>query len=154
MTTPTTARSETPGKFFTDDESRQIVDAIRRAESGTTGEIRVRLERRTKGPVLDAARAIFHKLGMDRTEARNGVLIYLSLADHAFAIFGDAAVDAVVGASGWNDIRDHMAARFKKGQFADGVANAVLEVGAVLARHFPAAPGDRNELSDDLSHGE
>lgn len=149
-----TTRSETPRHFFSDEESRRIVEAIRAAESGTTGEIRVRLERRTKGPVLEAARAVFHRLKMDRTDARNGVLIYLSLQDHAFAIFGDAGVDAVVGGAGWNAIRDRMAARFRKGQFADGVTDAVRDVGAVLAKHFPAAPGDRNELSDDLSHGE
>jgi uncharacterized membrane protein len=149
----TKTRSETPAHFFSDDESGRIVDAIRRAEGTTTGEVRVRLERRTKGPVLDAARAVFHRLGMDRTAARNGVLLYLSLQDHAFAIYGDAGVD-VVGASGWNAIRDRMAARFRKGAFADGVVDAIGEVGAVLATHFPAAAADRNELSDDLSHGD
>jgi uncharacterized membrane protein len=154
MTKSTSARSETPSHFFTEDESRRIVEAIRKAESGTTGEIRVRLERRTKGAVLDAARAVFHRLRMDRTAARNGVLIYLSLQDHAFAIYGDAGVDRILGASGWNGIRDRMAARFRKGDFAGGVVDAIGEVGTELARHFPAAPGDRNELSDDLSHGE
>jgi putative membrane protein len=37
-----------------------------------------------------------------------------------------------------------------KGCLADGFCEAVEDVGALLARHFPPAPDDRNELDDHL----
>ena len=56
-----------------------MVDAIRKAEAGTSGEIRVYLERKHKGDALSRAAKVFHKIGMTKTRHRNGVLIYLAL---------------------------------------------------------------------------
>ena len=147
-------RGTNPKTFLTPEESQRVVQAIAAAEQGTTGEIRVRIDGRCKGPALDAARTTFHKLGMDRTAQKNGALLYLSLSDHHFAVYGDEGIHRHVGADGWNAIRDRLAARFRNDEFADGLAEAIAEIGRVLATHFPAAPGDRNELSDELSLGE
>ncbi|TPW11972.1 MAG: hypothetical protein FD129_1554, partial [bacterium] len=120
----------------------------------TTGEIRVRIDRKCGRPALEAARLLFHRLKMDATAERNGVLIYLSLEDHQFAVYGDLGIDATIGADGWNAIRDRLAARFRKDEFAAGLAEAVTDIGQVLAKQFPGHKDDRNELSDDLSLGE
>ena len=146
-------RGTNPETFLTATESELVVQAIAQSEKGTTGEIRVRIDRKCGRPALEAARLLFHHLKMDATAERNGVLIYLSLTDHQFAVFGDEGIDATMGCDGWNAIRDRLAARFRKDEFAAGLAEAVTDIGKVLSKQFPGHKDDRNELSDDLSLG-
>lgn len=143
--------STKPGNFLSAAESERVVAAIREAESRTTGEIRIRVERNCPGEPMARARAVFAGLGMHGTADRNAVLIYLSLTDRQFALFGDDALHGVVGDAGWNRLRDRALARFRKSQFADGLVEIVGELGRTLAERFPARPGDRNELKDDIS---
>ncbi|HEX7878202.1 MAG TPA: TPM domain-containing protein [Candidatus Eisenbacteria bacterium] len=148
-----TTQSTNPKTFLSQPEAARVVDAIKAAEKGTTGEIRVRIARKCGRPPLEAAQITFHALRMDQTAQRNGVLLYLSLVDREFAVFGDEGIDRHIGCDGWNAIRDRLADRFKKDQFADGLAEAITDIGKTLAKHFPGKAGDRNELSDDLSLG-
>lgn len=37
---------------------------------------------------------------------------------------------------------------FRAGRFLEGVLIAIDLIGSELSRHFPRAPGDRNELPD------
>ncbi len=146
-------RGTNPKSFLSGPESDQVVQAIQKAERGTTGEIRVRIDRQCGRPALLAAELLFHRLKMDATAQRNGVLIYLSLADRQFAVYGDRGIDATIGADGWSRIRDRLAARFAKDEFAVGLAEAVADIGRVLSKQFPGQKNDPNELSDDLSLG-
>ncbi|HXV18678.1 MAG TPA: TPM domain-containing protein, partial [Candidatus Omnitrophota bacterium] len=76
-----------------DKESKdQIAQAIARAETRTRGEIRVHLKRRCGGDILAQAIKDFEKLGMHRTKDRSGVLIFIALESHAFAILGDKGI--------------------------------------------------------------
>ncbi len=65
-------------QFFRSDEEDRIIRAIQEAEKHTSGEIRVHLEKDCRKPVLDEAVRVFHKLKMDKTELRNGVLIFVA----------------------------------------------------------------------------
>lgn len=120
----------------------------------TSGEIRVHLERRlpwrTRDP-LARARALFQRLGMHRTEHRHGVLIYVALGSRKLAVIGDEGIHTRVGDAHWAGVRDLMVERLRAGTPRDALVGAVGEVGRELARHFPRAPDDRNELSDDVS---
>ena len=73
-------------KYFTEENKLQITNAIRVAETNTSGEIRVHIEKFCKGDVLDQAAYVFGKLEIHKTELRNGVLFYLAVEDHKFAI--------------------------------------------------------------------
>ncbi len=84
-----------PSRFFSRDQKDQIRQAVADAEMDTSGEIRVHIERHCKGDVLDRGAYLFEKLGMHKTEKRNGVLFYLAVDDHKFAILGDAGINAV-----------------------------------------------------------
>lgn len=133
-------------------DEAKILEAIRRAEARTSGEIRVHLENRCRGDVLTAARAVFDRLGMRRTEARNGVLFFVAIGDRRFAVVGDEGIDRAVGAAFWDGIRDGLRERFRRGDFAGGLEAAILEAGEALSRFFPRRDGDRNELPDTLSY--
>ena len=140
-----------PKKFFTKEEKRRIVEAIRQAEGQTSGEIRVFVERRGHPEVLTRAKKVFQKLGMTRTQKRNGVLIYFSLSQRAFAIVGDEGIHAKVGDNFWKGIAAGMEKHFSQDDFSLGLVEGIREMGATLRRYFPRGAGDTNELSDEVA---
>src|SRR5574341_1335500 len=93
-------------RFLSEAVFDAITEAVRAAESRTSAEIRVHLDRRLPrsflGKRVDArARALFAKLGMHRTAARHGVLVYLALDDKKLAVVGDVGIHARVGDRHW-----------------------------------------------------
>lgn len=139
--------------FLTIDQEQQIVAAIRRAEQTTSGEIRVHLEKHTDLEVLQRAAEVFHWLKMDNTTQRNGVLIYVAVEDHRFAIYGDQGINNVVPNNFWKSTKDAILTQFKEGNFTQGLIDGVLLAGEQLQQHFPWDHGDINELSDEISKG-
>jgi len=144
-------RRASPATFFTAEEKLTIQAAIAAAEDQTSGEIRVHLARCTRGDVLAAAKAAFQALGMHATATRNGVLIYLSVEDHRFAIVGDEGIDRVVPEGFWDEVKSGMQKRFAADRFAEGIVEAVDQIGDKLRAYFPIAKGDVNELTDEIS---
>jgi uncharacterized membrane protein len=139
-------------RFFQPEEEDRIIDAIQEAELNTSGEIRVHLEDNLKGDVLQAAQKTFQKLEMHKTDARNGVLIFIAPEQRKFAILGDKGINEKVPKDFWSEERDIMLAHFKSGNYADGVCAAVQQVGAKLKAFFPYQSDDENELPDDISY--
>ncbi|HMM11998.1 MAG TPA: TPM domain-containing protein [Bacteroidales bacterium] len=137
--------------FFTPDQKKAIVDAIKAAELNTSGEIRIHLEETCKGDVLDRAAYLFETLGMSKTEARNGVLIYMAVKDRKFAIIGDSGINAVVEEHYWEDVKHMMAEYFKRGEYLAGLVKAIERTGNKLKKYFPFKADDVNELSDEIS---
>jgi len=142
-----------PSEFLGKENEKLIVAAIERAEGQTSGEIRVHIESKCKEDVLDRAAWLFKKLKMQETKERNGVLIYLSINDHKFAIIGDSGINKVVPEGFWNDIKEVMIAHFAKGEFAVGLIKGIEESGQHLKKFFPWQADDVNELSDEISYG-
>lgn len=140
-------------KFFSAAEESQIVDAIRRAENNTSGEIRVHVEVGAQAAAFAVAQRIFRELGMDKTKDRNGILILLAVDRRQFAILGDEGINKVVSADFWDSERDLMQGYFRKGKFAEGIAAAIDQVGDKLKEFFPYQSDDVNELPDEISYG-
>ena len=138
--------------LFSEKEEEQIRKAVETAESLTSGEIRICIEKHCPENTLDRAANYFAKLGMDKTILRNGVLIYLALKDHKFAIIGDAGINKVVPEGFWEKTKEEMRAYFKEGKVAEGIIAGVKMAGEELKHFFPARDGDKNELSDDISY--
>jgi uncharacterized membrane protein len=104
--------------------------------------------------VLDRAAYVFEKLQMHRTKLRNGVLFYLAVGDHKFAILGDAGINAVTPDNFWENIKTAMLSAFSESDFAGGLVQGILMAGTQLKEHFPWIKDDVNELSDDISFGD
>jgi uncharacterized membrane protein len=143
-----------PSEFFSPEAKEKIVRAIEEAEKNTSGEIRVHIEKDCKTDVLDRAAYIFKKLGMHKTQLRNGVLFYLALEDHTFAILGDAGINSVTPDDFWDNIKEKMLEHFREGKIADGLVTGILMAGEKLKEHFPHQKDDVNELSDEISFGD
>lgn len=139
--------------FLTKAEEQEIVEAIRMAEKNTSGEIRVHIEKTTSIDAYDRAMEVFHELKMDKTELKNGVLIYLAVEDRHFVICGDKGINDVVQDDFWNCTRDIMVVEFKKGDFKQGLIDGIKRAGEQLQKYFPWLEGDTNELSNEISRG-
>ncbi|MEX0813942.1 MAG: TPM domain-containing protein [Chitinophagales bacterium] len=139
--------------FFSEDEQVAIIESIRKAEQKTSGEVRLHLENRCgKKGAIARAEQLFHKLKMDETELRNGVLIYLAIKDHQFAIIGDKGINELSPEDFWENVRDLMQEKFKNGEFLEGICEGIELAGEELQKDFPDMGDDKNELPDDISY--
>ena len=139
--------------FFTKIEKEDILKAIQDAELNTSGEIRVHIEDECEEDVLDRAAFIFGRLKMNKTAQRNGVLFYLSVQSHKFAIIGDNGINECVPENFWNNIKEEMGTQFKEGNFSAGLSKGIHEAGKSLKEFFPYQSDDVNELPDEISFG-
>jgi uncharacterized membrane protein len=139
--------------FLSKDEELEIVEAIRIAEAKTSGEIRVHIEKNTSLAPLERAKEVFHQLKMDLTKFENGVLIYIAVESHTFAIYGDKGINRVVPDDFWDSTRDAIRNHFKQGNFKQGLIDGILKAGEQLQNHFPWNNDDKNELPDTISKG-
>jgi uncharacterized membrane protein len=137
--------------FFTRGQQDKIRDAIKEAEGETSGEIRVHIETRVTGNVLDRAAWIFKKIGMHTTDKRNGVLFYLAVQNKEFAIIGDSGINAVVPGNFWDKTKNLLQEYFSNERFTEGLIESILMTGTQLKEHFPHKEDDINELPDEIS---
>ena len=134
---------------------------VRESETRHSGEIRVCVEAGLPLSYLwrdatarERAVTLFGKLRVWDTEANNGVLIYLLLAEHAIEIVADRAVARLVPQAEWDRLAATMADAFRAGRFEDGLMQAIEGVERHLVQHFPLAEGvaNPNELPDRPHH--
>jgi uncharacterized membrane protein len=141
--------------FFSHDEQERMVNAIRQAEQQTSGEIRIYTESRCRFvDPIDRAAEIFWGLKMDQTKDRNGVLVYVAMKDHQFAVLADQGIHEKVGQEFWNNAVSEMKKHFVNAQPADAIEAVINNIGEALKSHFPYDRAtDKNELPDDIVFG-
>ena len=132
-----------------------IEQAIAVGESQHSGEVRFAVEPALEPAALlrglsarERALEVFSQLRLWDTDERNGVLIYLLLADRDIEIVADRGVNAKVRADEWEAICRTMEASLKRGRYGEALVAGIEAVSRLLARHFPPRAGDRNELPD------
>ena len=140
-------------EFLSKLEHDAIVKAIRDAESKTSGEIRVFIQRgKLEGDPLIAAQKKFHKLSMHKTPERNAVLIFVAPRAHKFAVVGDEAIHNKCGESFWQRLVEPIREHFRNERFSLALVEAIEEVGKALATHFPGK-STSNDLPDEVVEG-
>jgi uncharacterized membrane protein len=132
-----------------------IEKAIQESEKSHEGEIRFAVEAALHPAQLwrgvsarGRAIAVFSELGVWDTERNNGVLIYLLLADRDVEIVADRGFNGKVAADEWERVCRRMEAALRESRHADAVVAGIEALSPIIARHFPPAPGGRNELAD------
>lgn len=140
-------------EFLTAEEEQEIVAAIGKAEKNTSGEIRVHIEKETSIAAIDRAVEVFQQLNMENTQERNGVIIYVAVKSHKFAIYGDKGINEKVNDDFWNCTKDAMANYFKEGNFKQGLIDGILHAGEQLKKYFPYQDDDTDELTNEISKG-
>ncbi|EMD84030.1 TPM domain-containing protein [Pacificimonas flava] len=97
-----------------------------------------------------AATEAFLAQGLQTTDDRTGILIFLSRCDHIAEILADEGIHRLVGEDAWADIIEQMLARAREGRIAEAFLDAIAACGNVLAEHFPPGEHNPNELPDRL----
>jgi putative membrane protein len=92
----------------------------------------------------------FYEHGVGQTEGNTGILLYVSLMEHRAVVLADHAIAEKVDAQVWQELVDLMIQGVKRGDFADGMTQAIQRCGELLSPHFPIPEGDINELRDHL----
>ena len=141
--------------FFSAEEKKQVIEAIREAEQKTSGEVRIYVESRCRYvDPLDRAAELFWSLQMDHTKDHNAVLIYLAMKDHQVAIYADKGIHEKVGDIFWKKEVIAMTTHFREHHYAEALLEVIKDIGEVLYIHFPYnRETDKNELPDDIVFG-
>jgi uncharacterized membrane protein len=138
-------------EFLSKLEHDQIMAAIRAAESKTSGQIRVFIQRgKLNVDPLIAAQKKFHRLGMHKTAERNAVLIFVAPRAHKFAVVGDSAVHQKCGEQFWQRLVEGMREHFRNEKFSHALVDAIEEAGNALASHFPKKSTSSNPLPGEI----
>ena len=91
----------------------------------------------------------YFKVGAERrTEARVGILLFLSLDERMAEIVADEAIHKAVPAERWGEAMAALIDEVREGRPGQGMAVAVTSIGAILSENFPKTEADRNELPD------
>lgn len=135
----------------------RLESLVRDSERHHSGEIRICVEAGLPLSYLwhdrsarDRALTMFGKLRVWDTEANNGVLIYLLLAENRIEIVADRGVVRRVPQPHWDAVVEGMGSAFREGRFEAGLTQAVAAVDAMLVAHFAVSADEPNpnELSD------
>ncbi|TAA28132.1 TPM domain-containing protein [Pseudoxanthomonas winnipegensis] len=144
-------------RLFPAERLQRIAQAIAEGERLHSGEVMFAVESglHLRAVLADvdaraAAHAAFARLRTWDTAANNGVLIYLLLADHHIEIVADRGLEGRVSAEEWRQVCAQIEAGMRQGDPEAAVVAGVQAASALLARAFPAMPGQRgdNELPD------
>ena len=135
---------------LSDKEQEKIKLSIEWAEKATSGEVRVCIESVCEKDAYERAIECFFDLEMQNTKLKNGVLVYIALDTHKFAIIGDTGIDKLVADDFWDSTKSLMLEKFKAGEVAEGISVGIIEAGKQLKKYFPYQSDDLNELPDDI----
>ena len=132
-----------------------IEEAIEQSETKHTAEIRVAIEvaldfRTMWG--LNSAREraleVFSELAVWDTAQRNGVLIYVLLAERDVEIVADSGFDGRVSKDEWQRVCTLIEREFAGARWRDGVLHGIEAATELLRREFPATGPNPNEQQD------
>jgi putative membrane protein len=88
--------------------------------------------------------------GLQHTQLRTGVLIFVSIAERYAEVLADAGIDQKVSRDVWDDVIGTLTSAFGSGRPADGLVGAIEKCAAILAQHFPAGAINRDELPNAI----
>ena len=132
-----------------------IEEAIEASESKHRAQIRVAIEVALDlkdfwrvHTARDRALEVFAELGVWQTRERNGVLIYVLLAERDVEIVADSGFDERVSAAEWRRVCTLIEREFAAGRWRDGVLVGIEAVTVLSAREFPAHGSSPNEQVD------
>ncbi len=143
------------GRAFPDVAMDRIEAAVTNSERTHHGEIRFVVEGALDFVSLlrgvsarQRAVTVFAELGVWDTEANNGVLIYLLLADRDVEIVADRGFNGRVSSAQWASICHEMETRFVSADFEAGALLGIERIDALLCQYFPlrAQAENVNEL--------
>lgn len=137
--------------FLSNIEMASLVEAIKSAEDNSSGEIRIHIDSHTEKDFAKVALDTFHKLGMQNTAKRNGVLFYVSFENRYLTIIGDKGIHKKVKQIFWDHLHDEITNGFASKNYFGSLRDAIMKTGIELKKYFPISGENPNELSNEIS---
>ena len=136
--------------YFSESDLERIEKAVSDAEKNTSGEIKVVIrmdfDKEFSGDIDRQALHDFDAHGLANTRDKTGVLVLMVLSAKQFKILADKGIYEKAGKWYFEEIALAAGIMFMTGRFADGLVEAVAEIGRKLAFHFPRKSDDTDEL--------
>lgn len=92
----------------------------------------------------------FVQQGLHRTKDRNGLLLFVAVAERYVEIVADQGINDRVPQDTWQNIVAEFVTHVKQRQIAKGFVTAIAQSGDLLQEQFPVEPMDKNELPNHL----
>lgn len=137
-------------EFINTIADERVIDAIKTAESRTSGEIRVFISGKSVQDAMAEAWKTFGRLKMQHTAQRNAVLIFVAPHARRFAIVADEGIHQHVEEAFWSHLALQLSDGFKSGDHTGTLAHVIGDIGKKLSAHFPGSHHDVNELPDEV----
>ncbi len=105
---------------------------------------------RKEDAVRKRAISAFYEHGLYKTKKNTGVLFLLSLLERKVWILADKGIHEKIGQESLNQFPLIVSQGIRDGRSFDALCGAIQNIGEILSKHFPMAPGDTNELPEDV----
>jgi len=100
--------------------------------------------------VLARAELEFHREGLDATENQTGILLFLSVLEHQAVVLADKGIAQKLDENVWTEVVAQILEGARHQHLAQNLEAAIRRCGELLQKHFPAQPGNRNELPNHV----
>jgi putative membrane protein len=100
--------------------------------------------------VAEQALQEFQRHGLHETEARTGVLLFVSLLERRAVVLADKGIDAEVEPEQWTRTTRAVLEGIRGDSLRAGLEAGIRSAADVLEKHFPWKEGDRNEIPDRI----
>ncbi len=142
-------------KYLSNEDLDFLKNHISEIEKLTSGEIRICFKLKTawserKLSPRDIAIKEFHKLGMQNTKDKTGVLLLILFDERKFEIVADEGINQKISVDKWRIITNLLITEFRNGNYKGGIIKVLDEIKEVLHLEFPRKEDDTNELSNDI----
>jgi len=96
----------------------------------------------------ERALEVFGALRVWDTQANNGVLFYVLLAEHDIEIVADRAFNGKVSEADWAGVCESMRAAYRRGEYREGSVAAIRAVTELVKPFFPPDDARGDELGN------
>lgn len=92
----------------------------------------------------------FYEHKIHHTDKKTGILIFISVMERMAVVIGDEAINNKLNPQDWQRTLEKILNELKEKRLKAGIIQGLNTAKDLLSQHFPAQPGDINELSNDL----
>ncbi|HEY3276742.1 MAG TPA: TPM domain-containing protein [Syntrophorhabdaceae bacterium] len=100
--------------------------------------------------VRERAIRTFYEKGLYKTKESTGVLFFLSLLERKVWVLADKGIHGKIHQPTLNKLADMVSRGIQAGRASDALCEAIAEMGALLAAHYPAKGVPVDELPDEI----
>ncbi|MBP6346300.1 TPM domain-containing protein [Neisseriaceae bacterium CLB008] len=144
-------------QLFPETLLREIEAGISASEQQHQGQLRFVIESSFNAAAIfsgmtprERALEWFGSLRVWDTEHNSGVLVYISMADHAIEVIADRGINRQVDPQAWAEVCALIQAKFAQKAYADGLTEGLAAINALLLAHLPRDTPLVNELADEV----